>query len=638
MGLVPLSFGRACLPSELGGKAWDEAGDVVLEASDSLDLATLGVRLQAGRLTPVELVEGILARIAARGDDKVWIHLLPREELLARARTLAKEGPCGRPLYGVPFAIKDNIDLNGHPTTAACPDFAYRPRESAQVVERLTAAGAVLIGKCNLDQFATGLNGTRSPYGAPASVFHPEYIAGGSSSGSAVAVAAGLVSFSLGTDTAGSGRIPAAFNNIVGLKPTRGLLSMRGVVPACRSLDCVSIFALACEDARAVLDVAKAFDAADPFSREEDSAAGAAMPRAVRACRFGVPRAEELEFFDNVEGAARFAETLRLIERLGGFLVEIDFAPFLETARLLYGGPWIAERYAAIRDFIERQPASLHPVTRQIIAAGAKPLAADAFVAYYRLKELKRIIGPTWQRIDALLTPTAGRMYKIAQVLADPFKLNNDLGYYTNFMNLLDLSAVAVPAGFEASGLPFGVTLAAPAWRDHALLAIGDALHRAQKLQLGGTRHALPPSRAGAAAGSGGVRDGMVRLAVCGAHMSGLPLNHQLVARGARLLRRCRTAARYRLYALSGGPPTRPGLVRREGGRAIEVEVWEVPSASLGAFVADIPPPLGIGTLELEDGEQVKGFLCEAYAAEGAEDITELASWRRYLTALSRRK
>ena len=609
----------------------------MLDASDSLDLATLGGRLQAGSLTPVEIVEGSLARIAARGDDKVWIHLLPRAELIARALALAKDGAAGRPLYAIPFAVKDNIDLAGHPTTAACPDFAYHPGRSAAVVERLIAAGAILVGKCNLDQFATGLSGTRSPYGAPASVFNEEYISGGSSSGSAVAVAAGLVSFALGTDTAGSGRIPAAFNNLVGLKPTRGLLSTRGVVPACRSLDCVSIFALSADDARQVLASARGFDAADPFSRRANAAADAAMPRTVEGCRFGVPRPVELEFFGDAEGAERFAETLRLVKRLGGILVEIDFTPFLETARLLYGGPWLGERYAAIRDFITRQPEALHPVTRQIIEAGAKPLAADAFLGYYRLKELRRVTDRVWERIDVLLTPTAGRSYKISELLADPIRLNSNLGYYTNFMNLLDLSALAVPAGFAASGLPFGITLAAPAWCDEALLALGDALHRAQKPHLGATRHALPPGRAGAATGSG-THARMVRLAVCGAHMSGLPLNHQLIERGGRLLRRCRTAPHYRLFALPGGPPARPGLLRSADGRAIEIEVWELPSAAFGAFVDGIPAPLGIGTLELEDGEQVKGFLCEAYAAEGARDISELASWRRYLAAQSQQQ
>ena len=610
----------------------------MLETGDSLDLATLGARLQAGRLTPSALVEGILARIAAHGDDKVWIDLLPREALLARARALEAAGPAGRPLYGIPFAIKDNIDLAGQPTTAACPDFAYRPATSAPVVERLLAAGAIPIGKCNLDQFAAGLNGTRSPYGAPASVFHPDYISGGSSSGSAVAVAAGLVSFALGTDTAGSGRVPAAFNNLVGLKPTRGLLSTRGVVPACRSLDCVSILALSADDAREVLAVAKGYDAEDPFSRREDKAAAAALPRSLEGCRFGVPRAGELEFFGNGEGERCFAAMLRLVERLGGVLVETPLAPFLEAARLLYDGPWIAERYAAIRDFIERQPAALHPVTLKIIGGGSAPRAVDGFLGYYQLKALRRITAAAWERMDVLLTPTAGRLYRIAELLAEPVTLNSNLGRYTNFVNLLDLSALAVPAGFEAGGLPFGVTLVAPAWSEEALLALGDALHRAQDLPLGGTAHRLPPSRAPKPPARAAAPAGLVRVAVCGAHMSGLPLNRQLTERGGRLVRRCRTAPHYRFFALPGGPPARPGLLRREPGRAIEVEVWELPASAFGGFVDGIPPPLGIGTVTLDNGQEVKGFLVEPYAAEDADDISELGSWRRYLAAQSQQQ
>ena len=597
-----------------------------LPTRDGMDLASLAARYRTGSLTPLRLVDEILARIEARGDDHVWIHRLSRDELAAHAGRLQESDPSAKPLYGVPFAIKDNIDLAGHPTTAGCPDFAYVAQDSAPVVRRLIDAGAIPIGKTNLDQFATGLNGTRSPYGAPTSVFSTKHVSGGSSSGSAVAVAAGLVTFSLGTDTAGSGRVPAAFNNIVGLKPTRGLLSIRGVVPACRSLDCVSIFALTAGDACDVLAVAQGFDAADPFSRR--AAIGRPCPRIVKGTRFGAPRPSQLEFFGNSEGERLFGDTLRRIERLGGELIDIDFGPFVETARLLYEGPWVAERYVAIRDFIDRRPEALHPVTRQIIAGGARPLAADAFAAYYRLKELQRTVEPVWRSIDVLVTPTAGRHYTMAEVLADPIGLNSNLGYYTNFMNLLDLAAIAAPAGMQADGLPFGVTLAAPAWSDAALCALADALHRDQNLTLGALGHALPPARPAAA----GVPQGAVRLAVCGAHMSGLPLNHQLTDCGGRLQRRCRTATSYRLFALPGGPPARPGLLRVDNGHAIEVEVWDLPIAAFGGFVAGVSAPLGIGTVELEDGEQVKGFLCEAHGTKIARDITDLGGWRRYLT------
>jgi allophanate hydrolase len=597
----------------------------VLQATDRLDLFSLGTEYQSGRLRPSQTVAGILARIAQRGDDKTWIHLIPRAELEARAAALEKAGPKGLPLYGIPFAIKDNIDCTGHPTTAGCPEFAYTAKASAPVVEKLLAAGAILIGKTNLDQFATGLVGVRSPYGVPRNTFNPKYIPGGSSSGSAVAVAAGLVSFSLGTDTAGSGRVPAAFNNLVGLKPTRGLLSARGVVPACRSLDCVSIFALTAQDAAAVLRCARGFDADDAFSRRE-SAPARAMPRSFAGCRFGVPRADQLQFFGNEETPKLFESSLERITTLGGERVEIDFAPFLETARLLYEGPWVAERYVAIREFIERQPQALHPVTRSIIGDARRHLAVDAFSAYYRLKALQRQTAPVWDDIDLLVTPTAGTIYRIAEVQAEPVRLNSNLGYYTNFMNLLDLAAIAVPAGFQRDGLPFGVTFAAPAFADEALCALGESAQRAMVKTMGATGLPLPGEKT-----EDLVNAHVVRVAVCGAHMSGLPLNHQLVERGARLARKTRTAASYRLFALTDFSPPRPGMVHSESGASIEVEVWEVPSGAFGSFVDGIPAPLGIGTVTLEDGQQVKGFLCEAHATQGARDITGLRGWRQFI-------
>jgi len=569
-------------------------------------------------------VIGILERIAGRGDDKVWIHLLPRDELLAIAKGLEVTDPASKPLFGVPFAIKDNLDLAGHPTTAGCPSYAYTPDKSATVVRRLMEAGAIPIGKTNLDQFAAGLNGTRSPYGAPRSALNAEYISGGSSSGSAVAVASGLVSFSLGSDTAGSGRVPAQFNNVIGMKPTKGLLSTSGLVPACRSLDCVSIFALCSDDARDVLAVAKSFDATDPFSRHE---ALATFPRQVKGTRFGVPRREDLQFFGNREGERLFDSTLERIVGLGGALVEVDLRPFLETARLLYEGPWVAERYVAIREFIDRNPEALFPVTRQIIAGGAKPLAADAFVAYYRLKELQRITDAAWREIDAMITPTAPRPYTVAELLDDPIRLNSNLGYYTNFVNLLDLAGVAFPGGFQRDGLPFGVTLLARAFTDAGLLELSDEIHRALDFPLGALDTRIPAKRKRPAASAVAA----VRVAVCGAHMAGLPLNGQLVDRGGRLVRTALTAPRYRLYALPGGPPARPGMIRVEPGKAIEVEVWEMPTSTFGSFVDGVPPPLAIGTVELADGEKVKGFVCEAHGTIDALDITELGGWRRYI-------
>ena len=595
----------------------------MLRASDSLDLQTLGARLRSGTVRPSNVVSGVLDRILARGDDKAWIHVLPRAELDARAAELERRGPDGLPLYGIPFAIKDNIDLAGHPTTAACPEYAYVAQHTASVVQALLDAGAMLIGKTNLDQFATGLVGTRSPYGACANTFDARYISGGSSSGSAVVVAAGVVSFSLGTDTAGSGRVPAAFNNLVGLKPTCGLLSTRGVVPACRSLDCVSIFALTAADAAAVLDAAAKFDAGDPYARRERAALG---PATIAGCRIGVPRAAQLEFFGNREAEKLFAGAVAKLEQLGAKCVEIDFAPFLAAARLLYEGPWVAERYVAIREFIERNPEALHPVTRQIISGGAKPSAADCFAAQYKLRALLREAEPTWSAVDLLIAPTAATIYTLAEVEADPVRLNSNLGIYTNFVNLMDLSAIAVPAGFMSAGLPFGVTLLAPAFFDRALCTLGDELQRALVDTMGATRLPLPPAIAPAGRALRGVR-----VAVCGAHLSGLPLNHQLTERGARLVRACRTAPRYRLYALAGFSPPRPGMLRDGGGQPIEVEVWELSTDAFGSFVDGIPAPLGIGTVELEDGEQVKGFLCEPYATRGAQDVSHLGGWRAYL-------
>jgi allophanate hydrolase len=597
-------------------------------APASLDIATLTSNYRSSSCRPGDVVELVLERIAARGDDKVWIHRLPADEIRRAAKAVQAAGPEGKPLYGIPFAIKDNIDLAAHPTTAGCPDYAFTPQDSAPVVAALIRAGAIPIGKTNLDQFATGLVGTRSPYGAPANSFNPAYISGGSSSGSAVAVAAGLVSFALGTDTAGSGRVPAAFNNLIGVKPSCGLLSGRGVVPACRSLDCVSIFALTAEDAAAVLAVAQGYDRDDPFSRDAAAAvASVPIPGDFAHCRIGVPRDADLDFFGNGEGARLFGEAVGLVRGLGAAVIEIDFTPFLETARLLYEGPWVAERYAAIRNFIEHQPQSLYPVTRQIIEGGAKPRAADAFAAYYRLKALRRKTEPYWRDIDLILAPTAGRCYTIAEVLAEPVKLNSNLGYYTNFVNLLDLSAIAVPAGMQRDGLPFGVTLVAPAFQDCALLSLGRQMQRAQNLPLGATDRRLPPGELPA----GRASMAHVRLAVFGAHMAGLALNHELADIGARLVRADRTAPRYRLFALADVSPPRPGLMRSEPGTAIDLEIWEVPVAKFGGFVAQIPPPLTIGKVELADGERIAGFLCEGYATAGARDISELGGWRRYL-------
>lgn len=494
---------------------------------ESVDIATLMSCYAGQEFSPTDVVDTIFERIAVHADNPIWIHILDQEAVRARASELEGESPADLPLYGIPFAIKDNIDFAGSPTTAACPDFAYVPAETAAAVQSLLNAGAILIGKTNLDQFATGLVGSRSPYGACRNAFDGTYISGGSSSGSAVSVALGLVSFSLGTDTAGSGRVPAGFNNLVGLKPSRGLLSTRGVVPACRSLDCVSIFALTVADAIRVYSVAAVFDPGDPFARRDSGSP--AVSGEYSNLRLGVPKAADLEFFGDGEAAELFQTALRKIREAGATIAEIDYAPFLETANLLYQGPWVAERYIAVREMLERHPDALHPVTRGIIEQGHGFGAVDAFEAYYRLKELRRRTAPVWDGIDALVTPTAGTIYTIDAVEAEPVQLNTNLGQYTNYMNLLDLCGIAVPAAFYGNGLPFGITVAAPAFQDHRLAAIADSIHRLLGPPLGATGVAMP---AAPAAEFDDASD-RIEVAAIGAHMSGLPLNHELTDRGA---------------------------------------------------------------------------------------------------------
>ena len=516
----------------------------------------------------------------------------------------------GLPLSGLTFAIKDNIDLAGVPTTAGCPAFAYTPTHSAPVVQRLLDAGAVPVGKTNMDQFATGLVGTRSPYGACSCVFDERYISGGSSSGSAVAVASGQVDFALGTDTAGSGRVPAAFNNLAGMKPTRGLLSTSGVVPACRSVDCVTILARTCAEAGKVFEIARAFDPTDPYSRVHGPGQGAA-PWACGDFRFGVPAAAQLEFFGDDDAAALYTKAVAELESLGGAKVEIDYALFRAAAELLYSGPWVAERLAAIGPFLEQDYAEMDPVVREIIAGARRFGAVDAFKAEYRLRELRRAAEAEWKRMDVLVLPTTGTIYTHAAIAADPVRLNTNLGYYTNFVNLLDLAAIAIPAGFRPNGLPFGISLIGPAFTDEGLLSIAK-------------RYLREPAGEGA--------PGCIAIAVLGAHLSGQPLNGQLTERGARRMKTCRTAPDYRFYALEGAI-RKPGLVRQPGfaGPGIEVEIWAVPEDRFGSFVAAVPPPLTIGNAVLANGESVKCFLCEPYAIANAREITEFGGWRKYL-------
>jgi allophanate hydrolase len=559
-------------------------------------------------------VASVYDRLEGEPLNPVWISLVPRESALSRAHQIENSPPSA--LAGMTFAIKDNIDVSGMPTTAGCPAYAYTPASSATVVQRLEQAGAILIGKTNMDQFATGLAGTRSPFGACSSVYDERYISGGSSSGSAVAVAKGLVTFALGTDTAGSGRVPAAFNNLIGLKPTRGLLSTKSVVPACRTLDCVSILATNCLDAHKVWSAAKGFDTGDPFSREPRAGEDAA-PWLNAAFRFGVPRTDQLEFFGDEEANSLYADAVRKLEQAGGERVEIDFSVFRSAADLLYEGPWVAERLAAIQAFVQNHSDEMNPVVRGIIAGGARFTALDAFQAEYRLLDLRRAAVSQWSTMDVLVLPTTGTIYTHEQVAANPVKMNTNLGYYTNFVNLMDLAAVAAPAGFRSNGLPFGISFIGPAFSDEALLALA---HRC----LGAEFPLLKKT------------PGCVDLAVVGAHLSGQPLNSQLTQRGARLKKTCRTSRGYRLYALSGTKPAKPGLARDDqfSGPGVELEIWTIPKDKFGSFVADVPEPLSIGNITLDSGELVKGFVCESHALAGATEITHFGGWRDYLAAL----
>jgi allophanate hydrolase len=600
---------------------------------ERIDLTIAGLRehYRRGDFTPRALIDLLRSRGIQFGDRNIWIYRLSETELLPYLDALAQRSPSDAPLYGVPFAIKDNIDLAHIPTTAACSAFSYTPQQHAPVVAALIAAGAIPLGKTNLDQFATGLVGTRSPspWGPCRNSFNPDYISGGSSSGSAVAVALGLVSFALGTDTAGSGRIPAAFNNIVGLKPSRGLLSARGMVPACRSLDCVSLFATTAQDLRELFAITTRFDFDDSYARRNPAHNGPGafgMPPAAPFV-FGVPGREQLQFFGNEHYAAAFANTVAILEELGGSAHEIDFAPFLEAARLLYDGPWVAERYHALKALLESAPEAILPVTASIVAQGRDKSAVDAFDAMYRLQNLRRAIEPQLEAVDFIVTPTAGTHFTQAQIAAQPIAHNSELGYYTNFMNLLDLSAVAVPAALLANGLPFGVTLFGDRFQDMRLLSHAHRLQCTLELPLGATgKHTGFTEfamRSDAAT---------VQVVVCGAHMQGLPLNAQLAERGAKLIAATHTAPRYRLYALAGGAVARPGLVRdEENGAAIAVEIWELPIEEFGSLVTGIPRPLGIGKVEMQDGRWLSGFLCEAYALNEAIEISALGGWRAYL-------
>lgn len=575
----------------------------------------------------VQASSSLPSRAPDAGDSRAaWIAQLPAP--MQGASTAAPAAPNSRPLSGLTFAVKDNIDVAGVPTTAACPVFARTPTVHSTVVERLLGAGAALLGKTNLDQFACGLNGTRSPYGAVPNAFDARYVSGGSSAGSAYVVARGEVDFSLGTDTAGSGRVPAGLNNIVGLKPSRGLISARGVVPAAQSVDVVSIFARTVPAALRVLAAAMGYDPQDPYSRTLDLRSA---PFGARF-RFGVP--SQPDFCGDEMARAEFDAAITRMKSLGGTPVLFDYEPFARAAALLYESALVAERYAAIRGFFDAHEAEVIEPVRSIVGKGRNYSAADVFEAQLQLRAIAQQVAPLWNDIDLMLVPTAPTHYTIAQMQADPVVLNRNLGMYTNFVNLLDYAALSVPSSMRPDGLPFGVTLIGPCGSDWALAELGQRYHQASGLPLGATGEVLQASEALVPAPVN-EREPRVQVAVVGAHLSGMPLNWQLTDRGARLLRISETTPDYRLYALAGTAPPKPGLLRVAPGKGapIALEVWDMPAAQYGSFVALIPAPLGIGTVRLSDGSQVQCFLCESEALHDAQDITHLGGWRAYMRA-----
>jgi allophanate hydrolase len=581
-------------------------------------IASLHAAYASGTLTPRALVRALLPRITQDAAYNAWISVLDEAALEPWLQRLETCGPADLPLYGVPFAIKDNIDLAGVPTTAACPGFAYVPATAASAVQRLLDAGALPLGKTNLDQFATGLNGTRSPYGACVNATLPGYISGGSSSGSAVAVALGHVCFSLGTDTAGSGRVPAALNGIVGWKPSHGLVSAMGMLPACQTLDCMTVFANGIDDVRAVRALIAGFDAADPYARHEAAMAARALPVHAHADTIAVARPSQLQWIGSgvaENGAAHaYAAACARLRALGCTLVEVDIEPLLEAGTMLYGGPWLAERWLAVRDAFARLPEEIDPAVRALLPAADAMDAASAFAGLHRLAALRQHAHELLATVGALMLPTTGGGFRIEEMLAEPLTRNAALGRYTTFANLLDLAAVAVPSGADAMGLPFGVSFLQRAGSDDALLDLA-----ARFLRDGGA--------------DGRTGGDWLELAVCGAHMRGLPLNGELTSRGGRFLRSGRTQPTYTLHALAG-TPRRPGLVRRadgDAGGAIDLEVWLLPAAALGSFTRGIPAPLGLGRVLLDDGTDVLGFLCEAAGVVGAEDVTAFGGWRAWL-------
>jgi len=580
----------------------------------------------ADGVTPDQIVTECFRRIDDVNDAGIFIHRMTIDACLAAAQSLGDFDAQNKPLWGVPFVIKDNIDAAGAPTTAGCPAFAYDAADDAFVVAQLREAGAILIGKANLDQFATGLVGVRSPYQPPKNAVDPMIVPGGSSSGSAVAVGHGFATFSLGTDTAGSGRVPAALNNIVGLKPSLGALSATGVVPACRTLDTISIFALTVEDAYAAFLVAQAYDEQDSQSKHFSFPPLSALPPSLKV---GIPSSDTIEFFGDAIQSASFYNSIETLKSLGATIVEMDFQPFYDVAQLLYEGSWVAERHAVIEHLLKSDPNSVHPVTTQIVSKAVNFSATDAFRDQYKVADLKRAVEPIMATIDLLCVPTIPTFYSVDDLARDPVQPNSNFGTYTNFVNLLDMCGIAVPTATRSDGRPGNVTLLAGAGKDGFIASIASHIHQKSNVNLGATSCPLTCLPAASVAPA----EDEMKVLVCGAHMSGLPLNYQLTDLGARFLKQAQTNDDYTMFSLAGDLPARPGLVRANRGRKIEVEIWAIPKTSFGAFISQIPAPLGIGTVTLDDGEQVKGFICENMGLKNATDITHFGGWRNFLTA-----
>ncbi len=575
-----------------------------------------------------EVVEEVYRRIEGVGDPGVFITARDRSVVLQEADALDRTQREALPLWGLPFAVKDNIDVAGMPTTAACPEFAYAAEEDAFVIQRLRAAGALLIGKTNMDQFATGLVGMRTPYPPPRNAIDPEVVPGGSSSGSAVAVAQGLVSFALGTDTAGSGRVPAALNGIVGLKPSLGALSNRGVVPACRTLDCVSIFALTADDAFEIFISAAVKDSRDAYARAFPAFRPSGKPSHLRV---GVPSAETIRFFGDEHQQRSFDQSVKALREDGAVVTEIDFEPFYAVAELLYNGPWVAERHTVIEALLANKSDAVHPVTRQVTEVALGFSATDTFRAMYRLRKLAHEIAAAMVSVDLLCVPSIPTFVTRTEVENDPIGPNAQLGTYTNFVNLLDLCAITVPVAQREDGRPGSVTLIGTAGDDSTLAAQAASLQAKAQPPLGATHWPFPAPVSDTRNPDGDE----LAVVVVGAHMSGLPLNGELTGLGARFLRETTTVQKYKLFKLAGSPPARPGLVRDAEGSSIAAEVWALPNRSVGKFLQGIPAPLGIGSIFLADGSTAHGFLCEAIAVKDAEDITHFGGWRAYLASFS---